>query len=120
MFRIGIAALAVCAVIMTSLAASSAFADEPMPPLVPTGEIPSTQSDPVFASCITAITPLTQQLGAKLGIAHITESAKWGLVWRADFSLDGGNPRAINRIVCWKGRVAIALGQDVAPLDVGL
>ena len=102
------------------LAGVPAWADDPMPPLVPTGEIPATQTDPAFASCLSAIAPLTQQIGAKLGTAHITQSAKWGLVWRADFSLDGTNPRYVNRIVCWKGRVAIALGQDVAPLDIGL
>ncbi len=92
-----------------------------MPPLVPDGEVPAIDaSSQSFASCIVAIGPLTSQIGARIGVAHITQSAKWGLVWRADFRLDGVDPPRVNRIVCWNGRVAIAVGQSVAPLDVPL
>jgi hypothetical protein len=92
-----------------------------MPPLVPDGEIPAiAASSQSFASCITAIGPLTNQIGARIGTPHITQSVKWGLVWRADFSLDGIDPPQVNRVVCWNGRVAIAIGQHVAPLDVAL
>lgn len=111
----------IIAAALLALATPAFAADEtPMPPLAPDGEMPVTSSTDAFASCIAAVTPLTQQLGAQLGPSHVTTSAQWGLVWRADFHIAGTDPQSVNRIVCWKGRVAIALGQHLAPLDVSL
>ena len=120
MTRIGLVAVLALAGAIPAWAQDAPKAPE-MPPLAPIGEIPAiAASSQSFASCITAIGPLASQIGARIGVAHITESAKWGLVWRADFTLDGIDPPQVNRIVCWNGRVSIAIGQSVAPLDMPL
>ena len=59
------------------------------------------------------------------GRSRLTQSVKWGLIWRADF-FTPGNPWAtgslVNRAMCWgdagvvKGK-AIAFGQRIPPLD---
>lgn len=58
----------------------------------------------------------------QLGQTSLTRSSKWGLVWRADFSiLSEGRWHSCNRVLCWENAdgtpiLMIAFRTDLTPL----
>ena len=94
------------------------------PPLELEGHI-ETDDDAGFSErCLSQLAKSDMARNWRLGPPLIARSEKWGLVWRADFSiLDSGPQFRINRIVCWEiadGKIAIeiAIGRDLTPLPV--
>ena len=87
-----------------------------LPPLNPAGETPITPTRTPHADCIaTALQALAATHG-RLERALVTRSRRWGEVWRADFESSDGPPPLINRVVCWRGDMQIAVAQDLPPL----
>jgi hypothetical protein len=73
-------------------------------PSDPQGEIVLADEDePLFvAACKAVIVDEAERFGWSLGNSLLTRSAKWGLVWRVDFFLDGQfspSPPWFNRAV---------------------
>ncbi|HEX4183516.1 MAG TPA: hypothetical protein VHY34_09675 [Caulobacteraceae bacterium] len=96
--------------------------DYGVPSLSPESE-QSAPDDPSFVNdCLAALDQLASVGEIGVGAQALTESRDWGLVFRADFTIDGPSPPGfINRLVCWRrpdgtrGSV-YAIGQDVPPL----
>lgn len=90
------------------------------PPLVPTGESEIGGHADFVAECRETARVLPEnewEWGAQL----LTQSDKWGIVWRADFTVAGMNPPLINRVVCWRKpngslHIHTALAQNIPPL----
>lgn len=116
MIRIGTLA----ALLLTAAPALAAPVAPPVPPLSPEGERPVAGNPKSLAYCAEALAPLVKRLGAELGTPRVTTSAKWGQVWRVDLRLGHSANDVVNRVVCWQGHLAVALRQDLAPLDATL
>jgi hypothetical protein len=92
------------------------------PPLAPDRE--TVAEYPLIAdACRAYFAAEMEQLGWSFGNSLLTQSEKWGLIWRADFTVHGrSHPDFINRAVCWTepdGTVLgthVAFGQKIAPL----
>jgi hypothetical protein len=99
------------------------MADE-TPPMVPDRET-VVADEPFFVdACKAAFADAAQRLGWSFGKSLLTQSQKWGLVWRVDFVIPGHptNSRWINRAMCWGNAggvegMAVAFGQQIAPLE---
>jgi hypothetical protein len=62
-------------------------------------------SNEAFATaCAARIAQYTEALGWEPAKFVVTESEKWGLVWRADYRKDSSLRRSWMRIVCWQQR----------------
>jgi len=93
-----------------------------LPPLSPIGE-QSVPDDPAFAKACIANLKLLKKLGRIApGPYVLTRAAPWGLIFRADFTIDGQSyPDAVDRFVCYKdekGRLTslVAIGQRIPAL----
>ena len=89
----------------------------------PAGETRAADSNGLAESCIDTFKKIYPVNKAKLGLPVITRSAEWGLIFRADFHLNG-QPASefVNRLICWKKdngviHTTIAIGQQVVPLS---
>jgi len=102
--------------------------DQTRPPLAPAGdEIPVQEQASFEADCMAALKPAADHLGYAFTKSVLTSSAKWGLIWRADFLVQGRPPPGsgmVNRALAWRPANATskieglmtAFGQRVAPL----
>ena len=71
-------------------------------------------------ACLAAVRVLTPPDWV-LGTSRLSRHPHWGLVWRGDYRIKGGEDEGlVNRITCWRdnGRIAvsISIGQPVPPL----
>jgi hypothetical protein len=94
------------------------------PPVEPDGETMLTDKPIFVAACEAAVADDVQQFQWHLGNSLLTQTEKWELVWRIDFTVPG-NPTTLNRInraVFWGeadgtiNGMAVAFDQQVVPL----
>ena len=92
------------------------------PPLEPVGPIETNDDTDFTEKCVALVKTFDVAENWQLGRPAIERNEKWGLVWRADFSILDSKPQfRVNRIVCWetqdkKMAIEIAIGQDLTPL----
>ncbi len=97
---------------------------ELMPPAAPTGEQPDDHTDPAtVAKCAAGARDLIEtRLRGHIERILVTYSPRWGVVWRADFTLQTDGQSLSQRYVCAKSGVLILPlkmfdpSQDIAPL----
>ena len=92
-----------------------------LPPTEPTNERVVQGEDAFAAECMALARGMIKG-DDKLGTPVITQSDRWGLVWRADFEVAGKDysPR-VNRMICWRTPdgallIGMEMWQDVPPL----
>jgi hypothetical protein len=94
------------------------------PPLSPEGER-VVDDDPAFTSeCIDRLNKATppDYRPIQIGRPLTTRTAKWGLVWRVDFTQSQMKSTLVHRVVCWRASggegilMQLALFQSLAPL----
>jgi hypothetical protein len=124
-------AILICAHTLLS-GAVSLGEDKAEPPLSPDGE--AVMSDPDTAAyCLAHARDLSARLDKApdtagyfnwtLGPVLVTRNEAWGIVCRIDFTMAGYDvsPR-VNRLVIYAGfekiSVMVAIGEDIAPLEV--
>src|SRR5438067_12300026 len=100
------------------LAAAAPPATPDGPPLAPLGETPISLAQTPHPECVAQVLKLIGASDGRLQRAIVTRSRGWGDVWRADFDTSDTIPPLVNRAVCWKGDVEIAVGQQLPPLPV--
>jgi hypothetical protein len=87
------------------------------PSLEPDEEIALGDNDAFVRECLSLVDNFG---GWQLGRTVLTRSERWGLVWRADFTISGADlSPLLNRIVCWELpslTIEVAIGQRLAPL----
>ncbi len=95
------------------------------PPLDPGAE-PRLPGHAFDAECVALCQELLSEGEQLCGQHIVTQTEKWGLVWRADYQRPGPEfPNRVNRVVCWKspaGEFCIEFAglQQIAPLgDAG-
>jgi hypothetical protein len=95
------------------------------PSLEPDGQIVTADKTAFTEKCRALADEFPSRKNWQLGQPLLTESEKWGLVWRVDFILsDANSSHLVNRIVCWEnpdGKISIeiAIGQRLTPLIQG-
>jgi len=96
-----------------------------IPPVVPEGETVLADEPLFVAACKAAFADAAQRLDWSFGNSLLTQSEKWGFVWRVDFIVSGRSTssRWINRAICWgegDGTIigmATCFGKQVTPLE---
>jgi hypothetical protein len=79
--------------------------EELFPPLAPGGDEVALPADLAFeADCKAAVAESIEKFEWRFDNALLTRSDKWGLVWRADFTISGNRAETIyiNRLTCWR------------------
>jgi hypothetical protein len=99
-------------------------ASQSFPEAVPEGETVVAGEARFVDACRSAIADDARKFGWSFGNSILTQSEKWGLVWRVDFftPANGVNSVLVNRAICWgqsdgtvNGKV-LAFGQRIARL----
>jgi len=109
--------LLVALVTIVGFGDATAYAQDDEPPLDPGAEIPADN-----ASFVEKCLEGSSRLKLEVGHVLLTQTDKWGLVVRADFTTPGFDSGPyINRLVCWQrpsGRFSVVLapGQTLKPL----
>jgi hypothetical protein len=99
-------------------------ASQLFPEAVPGGETVILDETRFVEACKSAIADEARELGWSFGNSILTQSDKWGLVWRVDFFLPDRavNSALVNRAICWgqsDGTVngkAVLFGQQIPRL----
>jgi hypothetical protein len=94
-----------------------------IPSVAPENEL-EVPDDPSFvATCMAWIADDAERLGWRFGNSTLTQSDKWGLVWRVDFRTKNQSEQSasVKRVLCWRrpgeDDVGIAfIGKMVEPL----
>ncbi len=112
--------LAVYSALILPVGVAAQEAESTVPPLIPQNELVIPDVESLVERCMARV-PKT--LGIEIGGTLTTRSVKWGLVWRADFTLaNTAGIKGISRIVCRDAQddsplnVAFVTGQPVRPL----
>jgi hypothetical protein len=93
-----------------------------MPPLDWTSERQAPEQTEFAAACLKSLESFPMAKAWKLKRQIVTESQRWGLIWRADFEIEGEDVKPlVNRVLCWRKAdgsltVAFAVGQSAKPL----
>jgi hypothetical protein len=75
---------------------------EPLcPGPVPEGETAVAENPSFVSACTAVASRRAAALGWRLGKSILTQSDRWGLIWRIDFQYQGINWPLVNRFVCW-------------------
>lgn len=96
--------------------------DQSSPPLSPTGEQLAPNDIEFVMKCLSQLNALSKMGKIEPGPHLLTTSKRWGLVFRADFTINGDKlPDAVDRLICWredsgKFGMTFAMGQNIAPL----
>jgi hypothetical protein len=95
------------------------------PSLDPDEQVVTADNPEFVTKCLSLIDKFLSGKNWPLNRTMVTRSEKWGLVWRADFTIpDLDSSHSTNRFVCWElpdGNMAIeiAIGQrHLTPLPV--
>ena len=92
------------------------------PPDVPGDEAPAPEDSPAAQACIALVESQTARHGRTLGRRRVTQSERWGVILRVDFTFPGTGPSSrVNRAICWRqpdGKTGFghSIGQDIPPL----
>jgi len=72
------------------------------PPASPQGEVPLV-ADPtgVAAQCAAQVKRMSEMTGERLATVVVSQSPKWGVVWRADV-IPKDYPDYVSREICWR------------------
>ena len=92
-----------------------------MPPMSPAAEeTPAVDAQGFVSECLELSKKMEHSLGPfTLARQVITQSERWGTVWRADYEGRWPSDPFVNRLVIWRqpnGTPAIIVGQDDRPL----
>jgi hypothetical protein len=93
------------------------------PPLMPEGESAAADRADFAEECQASLKKLGDRVGWQLGIPLITNTKKWGAVYRVDFTMPGPDlAPLINRVMCWRTTsgelmIEVSVGQHIPPLD---
>ena len=93
------------------------------PSLEPVGETAIAEDRTFEQKCLSRVEQVAPGDRWRLGTPLLTKSDKWGLIWRADFTIAGVDiSPLVNRIVCWQSpsgdvSINIAIGQRLAVIQ---
>jgi len=96
--------------------------DADFPSLSPSAERDAPENPAFVEDCLASLDGLKKLGAIEVGSRLLTESEKWGLVFRADFTVNHtSNGNLIDRLICWKqmdGHIGTiyAVGQNIPPL----
>lgn len=119
MAKLRMSALALAAVLMGGAAPPDPNVAAGTPPVAPDGETPGPAQYTPPAACLKAVMAVVTHEGGKLERTLATHSARFGDVWRADFTTPGWNAALISRAICWSDQTVIVMRQRMAPLPLG-
>jgi hypothetical protein len=105
-------------VLLAAVLLAGAAAPSDSPPVAPENETPVQDPPTPPAACIKAVMDVVNHEGGKLSRTMTTRSARFGDVWRADFTTPGYDPQLISRAICWADQVQLVIRQRIAPLPV--
>jgi hypothetical protein len=96
--------------------------DHETPPLVSKGETVVADEQSFVDACKAAFAADAQHFEWVYGKSLLTQSQRWGLIWRADFFVANRRSLLVNRAMCWGGAgvvqgQVVAFGQRIPPLD---
>jgi hypothetical protein len=107
-----LASMAAAAVLSTGSAGAAPANAPRLPPTPADAPAPDetpleTRDDPVVLRCEKHAQAMEQGTGRRRVKVVITQSPRWGTVWRVDsaFPAEGGAPPSLWRTVCWKSGV---------------
>ena len=92
------------------------------PPDVPGNETPASEDSPAARACVAMVESWAARPGWTLGKRRVTQSDRWGVIVRVDFTIPGTEPTSrVNRAICWQqpdGKIGFlqSIGQDIPPL----
>ena len=111
---------AVYSALLLPVGVAAQEAESTTPPLIPQNELVIPDVEALVERCMAHV---PKNLGIEIGATLTTRSVKWGLVWRADFTLaKSAGIKGISRIVCRDAQddsplnIAFITGQPVPPL----